>query len=242
MAIRHIVALLHPAEASPAVLARATCLAQYCGAKVDYVEASAEVLTGSLGDAQLVVLGHPQTAGGESHERHGELWHVLGALGRPTWVVREKAQRAAAPIRKMLFAPDPARDPAPTDSEPLWIDIARAFGSEVFVFHAWQAPDDALAHGPPIPSRGEQHARAKALRFVAEVSAALRHAAPDLKIRMNVQRGSAAERIADEVRRVGADLVALRGGRMGLGAPALGGVAERALQQISCSTLIDVSN
>ena len=242
MAIRHIIALLDPAEAAAAVLARATCLARYCGARVDYAEASADVLTGSLGGAQLVVLGHPQVAGGESSDGDGELWHVIGALGRPTWVVGEKAQRAATPIRKVLFATDPACDPIPNGSLPLWLEIARAFDAEVFVFHAWQAPGDALPHGPPIPSRGEQQARAKALRRVAEVSAALRNAAPDLRIRMNVQRGSASERIADEVRRVGADVITLRRGRTRLGAPQLGHVTQGTLRRVSCSMLIDVPN
>lgn len=235
MTIRHIVAVVDHSEPSRAAFTRADCLAKQCGATLDCVD-SLDGIARRLGPAELVVIGNPNDRARET--RPLDMAQMLRALTCPTLVVREDEIRAAVPMRRVLFAADASAASTQAGALPV-IHIARAFGAEIFVFHAWEAPGEVLPHGPPIPSQGERIVRERALRRVAQLRAALQEAASDLTIHMNVQRGAAPERIAAEVKRVDADLVALgRGGTSASEPASLGGVAEDTLRRVSCSVLI----
>ena len=230
VAIRRIVVLVNAADTASAILAWASRLAHQLDATLQLADPARE----PLAPAELFVVSD-ESADSGAHARG--FWWALSSRGQATLVVRERHDWTREPIRRILLATDSATDFAGTARSA--VQIARAFDAEISVFHAWDVTGRAIPLGPPIPSLGENRVREHALGLVSSARANLLELAPDLTVRMNVQRGPAPERIADEAKRIRADLVAIGRGRKGR---ALSRVAADTLRQVHCSVLVGGAN
>jgi nucleotide-binding universal stress UspA family protein len=134
------------------------------------------------------------------------------------------------PIHRILVPVDGGLEAAATSAA---VDLARQYGAEVVVFHAYEPPAyiyptiavDAL----PVTLETSEDV---ALAAVETLVDGLRQRSPDVRVRGVTRRGFAREQILDAIRDLDCDLVVMAThGRRGLSRAVLGSVAEQVVRR-----------
>ncbi len=187
-------------------------------------------------DAELIVMG--------THGHSGFQHFVLGSVAErvvrtskvPVMAVKEDEERAARPIRRILFATD-FSEPAARARE-FAVALARDGGAEIRLAHVvphpthYLAPYD-IAAPEPLADQLHQAAEDKLQREAAAI------AEQGVEVSKILADGVPAEAISEAAAKFDADAIVMgTRGNTGLRHVLLGSVAERTLQNARCSVVV----
>lgn len=149
----------------------------------------------------------------------------------PVWVVKPDAPLVHSAV---MAATD--LTPVGTRAVELAAWIARAYGCELHVVHAWQTPFSVQMAGE-MPGHEDDLAALQA-RSEKSVRATLATVASDVDMRLHVGRDAPSRAILEGVERLGVDLLVMGTlSRAGIAGLLVGNTAEKLLDRAPCSLL-----
>lgn len=185
--------------------------------------------------ADLVVMGTHGHRGLERAFLGSVAERTLRTLQCPILAVKEDAERAAQPIRRILLAVDFSADSA--RAVQVTAKLAKRLGAHVDVVHALDLPHDHFANTAGFGIELEQKIRAGVAEALEQVGQQLEKESVPMALLARPGRPSAV--LAEVAKEVGCQLIAMgTRGRSGLSHVLLGSVAERTLRVAPCSVLV----
>jgi nucleotide-binding universal stress UspA family protein len=185
--------------------------------------------------ADLVVMGTHGHRGIERAFLGSVAERTLRTLECPILAVKEDAERAAEPIRRILLAVDFSADSA--RAVEVAADLARRLGAHVDVVHALELPRDHFANAAAFGIELEERIRASVALALDDVGQQLEKKAVTVTLLTRPGRPSAV--IAEVAEEIGCQLIVMgTRGRSGLSHVLLGSVAERTLRMAPCAVLV----